>query len=617
MAKKYTIPFKSLSGKTCRIDIYDPSYNGTAVTTLTGAPQPITFDEDDSEDLLTVVRCKTGYLNLIETTTGELDGVWPTTNTSRPVKAYYDNQLIFSGFLQAQSFQNKWTAAPREMSIPIISPLGLIDDIDMPTYNPPTMKALNVMLADVVDALNAKDADFNTVVWPKMSVTIDNTVQSLAACPFNSDHEPNPVVPTSLFAPKKMGWFIESLCNAFGWMVHETPTTLVFSKFDHTDKYIACQVANLRTLTGAAELAWEGDTEQALTDYATPADGDGEESTIMPKESIELSYDGEYVKSTNFEFKHLDYYTWDSYNQYKVAWLVSNTPELTGARLRNTNLFDNNGKLISEGANASVIGSNVDQMECILVNLPNSTVITTEIFTLKFYERPTSGDFILSFDLRWGDTLYQIMSDSGNDINVPHKQLEVFVKCGDKYYYGGGEWSTTAPAGGYTSSDDNFGWKITNTPSGFPIEVKFTEYGLPVISEARKQTIAVSDITLRALNTKFDDFITPQSDTDTIKVGSGYGQGSATVGMGLTCYRNNNSLIGSTVITAANRFTDYTYLLYSQQRLRIKFKRLYMMTYWWYIVYAKFMNKNWRVISISENPYDDQYEIILQRSLNA
>ena len=98
MAKKYTIPFKSLTGNACSIDIYDDAYTGTAVTTLTGAPHPITFDEDDDDDLLTVVRSKTGYLNLIETTAGELDGVYPTTNTSRQVKAYYKVTLACMDF---------------------------------------------------------------------------------------------------------------------------------------------------------------------------------------------------------------------------------------------------------------------------------------------------------------------------------------------------------------------------------------------------------------------------------------------------------------------------------------------------------------------------------------
>lgn len=615
MAKKYTISYKSLSGKTCRIDIYDPSYSGTAVTTLTGAPQPITFDEEDSEDLLTVVRYKTGYLNLIETTAGELDDVWPITNTSRPVKAYYDSQLIFSGFLQAQSFQNSWTAAPREISIPIISPLGLIYDIDMPTYTPPTMKALNVLLADVVDDLKSKGADYTSVVWPQMSVTIDNTISSLAACPFNSEHRPDVASP-ALFKPNTMGWFIESICNAFGWMVHDTPDTLVFSKFDHSGKYLTCSTDNLRTLTGAAELAYTGATEQDITIYATPADGNGEVTTIMPKEEIELSYDGEYIKTATFDFKHLTYQSWVKNGNQYVAWLRSNTPELSGAKLLYTNTFGNNGRLVNEGATACSCGSSLEQLECILVNLPNSTIITTEIFKVKFFERPTSSDFVLSFDVAWGNTMLDIIGEDGRNLDVHHKTLGVKVKVGNKYYVGGGEWSTTEQ-NAFSTDDTTISWTITNTPAGMPIEVTFVEVAPYQVHSDAKQMVAVSNITLKEIEAVYSDYLVTKNETDKITVACGYGQGSATVGMGLTCYRNNNTQIGTTMITAANRFTNYTYLLYSQQRLRIKFKRIYNMTYWWYFVQARFMNQNWRLISLSQNPYDDEYEIILQRSLNA
>ena len=591
MAKRFTIPFKSLSGKTCRIDIYDPSYNGTAVITLTGAPQPITFDENDDDDLLTVVRCKTGYLNMIETEAGELDAVWPTTNTSRPVKAYYDSQLIFSGFLQAQSFQNKWVAAPREISIPIISPLGLIDDIDMHTYNPPTMKALNVLLADVVDELKAKGADYTTVVWPQMSVTIDKTVSSLAACPFNSDHRPDVASP-ELFKPNTMGWFIESLCNAFGWMVHETPDTIVFSKFDHTGKYLTCSTDNLRTLTGAAELAYTGETEQDVTIYATPSDGDGEVTTIMPKEEVELSYDGQYIKTVTFDFKHLTYNSWVKNGNQYVAWLRSETPELSGQRLLNSNVFGNEGRLANAGATACSCGSSIDQLECILVNLPNSTIITTEIFKVKFYERPTSSDFVLSFDVAWGNTMLDIIGEDARNLEVHHKRLGVKVKVGSKYYVGGGEWSDTEQ-NPFSIDDSTISWTITNTPAGMPIEVTFVEVAPQVQSDA-KQMIAVSDITLKEVKSVYSDYLVTKGETDKIKIAGGYGQGSATVGMGLTCYRENDTQIGSTLISPANRFTNYIYLMYSQQRLRIRFKRIYNMTYWWYIVYTRFLNQNWR-----------------------
>lgn len=74
-AKRWTIPFKSLNGTDCRIDIYDEGWAGsvteisTANNSSPGYPQsdPIYYEEESDENLLLVVRYKTGYINLVET----------------------------------------------------------------------------------------------------------------------------------------------------------------------------------------------------------------------------------------------------------------------------------------------------------------------------------------------------------------------------------------------------------------------------------------------------------------------------------------------------------------------------------------------------------------------
>jgi hypothetical protein len=66
---KWTIPFVSLGGISCRADIYDTTgedYTGNPAV-LIGQPQPVTFDEETDDDLLLTVRTRTGYLNIIET----------------------------------------------------------------------------------------------------------------------------------------------------------------------------------------------------------------------------------------------------------------------------------------------------------------------------------------------------------------------------------------------------------------------------------------------------------------------------------------------------------------------------------------------------------------------
>ena len=329
----------------------------------------------------------------------------------------------------------------------------------------------------------------------------------------------------------------------------------------------------------------------------------------MPRELIEISFQGKYIKDCAFDFSHLTFHSWENYSNAYVAWLQSNTPELSGNKLLYKNYFDNQGGLTTEGATACSCGSTADQTECILVNLPNSTVHTTEIFTIKFYERPTSKDIQFKCDFMWADKMWNLAT--AEDVN--HKALGIKVKVGSQYYQGNGVWSTTVPNPfGYADNPTNISWNITNTPAGLPIEVSF--YEITATTTNRVPLLAVVNPELSELPIVYSEYRVRQRDTDKIGVTNGTGYGTATVDQGLTCYRYNSNQIGSTL--QSPRFTDYTYLLYSQERLRIRFRRIYALSYWWYFVYATFMNHDWRVIGISENPYDDEYEIILHRSLN-
>lgn len=115
----YTITFKSLMGKTCTIDI---DGGGTA---LTGAADPFKWDETDSDDLLEVVRHRSGYINVVEEDYGDLDALHPDHSTDIPVTMSYDGKVVFTGFIQAQDFEAPYAPGPRVLNIPVQSPMGV------------------------------------------------------------------------------------------------------------------------------------------------------------------------------------------------------------------------------------------------------------------------------------------------------------------------------------------------------------------------------------------------------------------------------------------------------------------------------------------------------------
>lgn len=601
----WTINFVSLNGTACRAEI-----NGGG-TQILGAANPVTIEEDDSDDLLEVVRYKTGYLNVIEETNGQLDGLIPTTNTSHKVKIWYGDDLIFVGFMQAQTFENTWESAPRQMSFPIMSPLGLLADTKMETYNPPREVALSELMADVVDALNGMGAEYDTVVWPKLASAylgnlLNNKISSLVYCPFNEQHDASLAsFNDGLFEPLNCQNFIEGFCNAFGLIVHDTPTGIVFSKFDHINDYLKCTAANLRTMTGVTTDTVNGGTESALTDRATPCDDDGRDSIVMPSEEVKVEYEGEYVESAELDFNHLTYNRQGSYSNMRTAWLESHTPELTGAHLLANNLFNgSNGRLTLEGATACSYGNVSKQQEGILVNLPNDNLLGVNIFTVKFYNRPTGNAMRLTFDVSWGTTI----ADLGNEGD--HKNVGVVVKVGDLYYHGQGSWTTTqANPFTYIDSNNQFVWEITAVPDGMPIEVSF--YQTSSQGSDPVQLIALNNIKLEEIPSLYSKYLVYKRDYDIFRVANGNGIGTQSVSRSISTNRKNSNQIGHTIVDG---ITTYRYMLISQRRLQIQFKRTDTMPYWMYMCYMTFMSQQWRIISISQYPWDDYVVITMHRS---
>lgn len=615
--KKWTIPFTSFEDVACHIDIYQRGYTSNVVTELstdTGTPgipatDPIYWEEDDDEDLLKVVRAKTGYINLVETVYGGLSELFPTKNTDLYVEFYYGQTLSFIGFVQAQSFENPWKSAPREISIPIISPLGLLESITMPVYNPPQAISLAALLDDVLDLYAAIGIQYTGVTWPKLSIGLSATLSSLVTSPFNSDFSPALRSDTDLFDPISALDFIEGLCNCFGWMVHEAATELVFSMFDHGGQYNYVTAANLRTLTSVQVLWATGNSVEPLTYYATPSDGEGKESGIMPVDKVVLEYEGGWVESCKFDFDHLEYNSDTSYGNMVAAWLLSNTPELTGGD--SPLLINNyivNGRLSMAGVNPCSCGNIREQKKCILVNMPNSSLVGHWLFSVKFFDRPTGDKLKLTWRMRWGD----MISTLTNDEEVKHKMVSVKVKVGNQWYHGGGSWGTTEP-NPYTYGSGEYYWELTNVPQGMPIEVRFyQEYQLG--NEYRVQTLSIEDISIEELPILWSDYKYPKTDKDTFKNGNGNGNGENTVSMLFNAYREGSNVITPNSMRTA--FTRYQYMMASNMRYQIRFKKNAQLFSWVYLVYMSFMSQQWRVVSISEYPWDDEMAITMQRVIN-
>ena len=129
-AVRWTIPFKSLSEVSCRIDIIDPTYpEYISPITYQAADDPFFFEEENSDDLLEdVLRYQTGYIRMIDNGDQYIPDIYPTSTFDRPVKVYYGSTLIFNGYIQVQAFSTELKSNPKIIELPVISMLGAFED---------------------------------------------------------------------------------------------------------------------------------------------------------------------------------------------------------------------------------------------------------------------------------------------------------------------------------------------------------------------------------------------------------------------------------------------------------------------------------------------------------
>lgn len=607
----------SFGGISCHVDIYAENFSGTA-TTLQGAAVPIEFEEDDNDDLLTPVRAKSGYIRVIETEAGVLDGLEPTSAKSRFVECYYGSNVVFSGYMQHQNFDRPYTAYPREVEFPIISPIGLLDAFDFAPIAPPTAVSLGDLLKTVIAGL---DAGYTHIITPEVDV-FGRTLSSFVVSPFNDDFSHLLGTADDLYDPISYEDFMVGLCNAFGWTLHDTPTTLVFAMYEHMGKYVERDLTSFLPFTVIS-----GNFVGILTSSFSFADNKATTSVIRPLKEVTLDYQGDRTDLYTLDFSRLQTVSknshWDTTGEAAV-WLKTLNDEFSGARLLDetallaTGLRDYGVFLCAAGTRS---GNEWNLHERILINPESSWSASENIITVKIYKRPLEAEFNVLVKYSWGDSVRTL----DRDISVNHYCPEAFVKVGELWHHyeldpisGLYEhtWTTLMPVTGETSSQGVYNFDVANCPDG-PVEIVFR------LSHAYSPGLSLISIDELRVETSPDNFAAYTKDapkTDTFK-GDVDGLGEGSVSLLFDDYHETDNMLSGTTLSVdgPDYYTRYAFVLEQQQRLKGKFRHVGAHAIWSdYLCLHRFDGVDWRMIALSFSPIDDEYGIVLQRgeSLN-
>lgn len=612
--KKWTIPFKSLKGVNCVIDIYKRGYTGSTVTTLSpnvsGAPglaaaQPFYFEEDDDENLLNVIRVKTGYINLVETTRDGLSELYPSTNTEHFVEVTYGSSLVFTGFMQAQTFENDWAPAPRELSFPVTSPLGLLEGYIFNTINPPTMVTFATLFREII---NNSDGAYSYVQMqstggnPTTSINEFNSmsIQSLVISPYRSDFGYGDTDP---FEGVNYRYFIEAVCNAFGLIAHDEPGRLVFSKFDNTNNYYlyinSSGTVSVNTLSGDYDLDAEFENHSA----------DNAESLILPLNKITIDYDGDDVKDAKLNFDHFSKTTSGvgiSITGWDIVKCTCRDGCLTSDQIVSNPSINSNGNMASNGVAFIACGAD-DLTEQIFVQSPSGS--PSNIF--KWIIHNWSG--------KSGRIKFKVLGGGGiNSLRDDDVQLglSIYLSCGDfRYDFLNQSWGSTSYAkqlSGVGEKEVVFLAPTINAP--LVMEVYITSF------YAIDPCFSFQNLRIEANTSKVGAYLGLE-DRDLKQVIQGTpspeeGSIDATIGRVFSQYTNYIYSPG----TNLGQNPQYNYLKTSQNRLVISGALmsggLPTALYGEYLRKVKFWNANWRwkIIATAFEPREDLWTITMHHS---
>lgn len=609
--KRWTIPFVSLKNVSCRIDIYKRGYTGSTVTTLasnvSGAPgcaaaQPFYWEEDDDESLLEVIRVKTGYINLVETTRDGLADLYPSTNTEHFVEVYYGSDLVFTGFMQAQTFENEWGPAPRELSFPIISPLGIMDGFTFNTINPPTRVTFATLFREIISGSNGA---YNYVRMqstggnPTTSINEFNSmnIQSLVVSSYKSKLEYGSTNP---FEGQDYLYFIEAVCNCFGLIAHDEPGRLVFSKFDNDNNYyLTINSGGVVTLSQSAsyyDLDAEFENRSA----------DNGESTVLPLNKITIDYEGDDVKDARLTY---DYFSKAAGTILVSGWSMAKCTNrdgcLTSDQLISNPIINSDGRM-SPSYGTAFIACGSDQLtEMIFCQGPSASPNNLFEWTVPDW-CGRGGRIKFKVMAGWG---IQQMVDNPEGVG-----LSIYLTCGSyKYNFNTNGWGNTSYAKQISGSGD--------------LEIPFTAPPIeaPLVMEvfctnffSSEGVMSIQNLRIEANNSLVGAYLDISRDLKRVIQGTPSpeeGSINATLGRAFSQYSNYVNVSGN-----IGQNPQYNYLKSAQNRLIISGA---LMTNGSptallsaYLRKVKFWNANWRwkIIATAFEPREDRWTLTLHHS---
>ena len=254
-----TLSWKSLKGVSYTLSITD---GASGTTALTPSATPFVTQVDQSEDFFEPVREQTGNIGIL----GEVDvleGLVAAAPEDRPIVLKNgDNDVVWKGYLQTKAFSQTWDKGPIEITIPVVSHLGIISSYRMDSTGYISFAQFFKKLSECTGT-----AFYSSFVFPNLTGILDILLYKFYVENFAKwDSQAGD------YEYDDYREVLEEVCKVFGWVAIEVADTLCLIAPDSTSGYIELTASKLNTLISGGSPTPTTITQETITEAIFGAD---------------------------------------------------------------------------------------------------------------------------------------------------------------------------------------------------------------------------------------------------------------------------------------------------------------------------------------------------------
>lgn len=632
MAKsvRWRTAFKSVTDTLYTVEILDEGWTG-AVTEFTPAADALTLDEGNDTDLLSVVRYTTGYVRVKATEDSGVEDIFPSAILDRPVRivetAEGTAHTIFYGYVQVQEFNRYGNYAstgnpPDEVEIPIVSPLGLMYDIDFDKVTTFTTYSLLQILKMAMGKLRP-DEGYSYAYFPEMVTGITAVLSSMylpsrVISPLSDDnvHDTSLTV-ADCFTTESVGYYIEGLCRCFGLMVHETADSVLFTRVDSINSYKKYDI-RYNTISDISAPA-----VYSLSPANVPADGINI-TQIAPLRKITCTYEGSADTSLSMSFQHCR--RSQGTDNFDHKYVVTNYPVLTPQEwtvpsylYNSCTILENPGTPDKKGVYMLAYGD--DSLEEMLLvcfrtaGTSGHTWATDDLIAKYTFNGYFGSNMHLDFTLKWGGNM---RLDNSRE-SVGNYWFYITIKNGNMYLDPTtGQWTASQfkiqiPETHLFILDGRLSYTLPSLPTdSTSIEVAFYERNLRDSANFRLLAITGIQLSGEGMSAAAKYLNEGKNRSEYVLYGNGTDEADVTMAFNCGGMKNENMILPQVNFIQPR----YPYMFRRRRQVEVTFQGLFS-EYASFLRYAQrvmWKGKVMRVISSSLSASDGLVTLDLQET---